>query len=840
MPKGKLFTLLIFFLPLYCIAQTNGNVPLTAILRHITKAYNVKISYIDDEIALYSLAPPDNDISLEAAFGYIEKKTRLRFEAVSPGYYVAYNDISAQKPLCGHIINPGTGTAIPNALVALSGTAIKVSTDEKGYFSLPPVTGKISISHVGYRTAEIDAVALYVPPCPVFYMEQLPIQLQEVLAQRYLASGISKKNGGQLVIKPQKFGILPGMTEPDVLQTMQQLPGVISADETVSNINVRGGTHDQNLFLWNGIRMFQTSHFFGLISAFNPLPATTISIYKNGSPAVYGESVSSLIDISTHTQPQDSAYSAFAADMLTVNAVSHVRLSPKGRLQVAARRSFTDALTTPTYKSYRERIFQNTTITDVLQNEGVPIQTREKFYFYDLSFSYSHAINKKHTFLIDGIGIANSLSILQANASARRYDSLLQRSLGGSAAMVSKWGAKTTSEMQVYASVYDVNASNESIENEQITHQGNTIFDKGARFKYGYDLLPELDFSAGYQYNEISVKNFDEVNIPAYSKNEKVVSRSHAFNGEVNYSSKKGSSKLYAGLRGTYFDKYTVFLLEPRVVFTQKLYNAVKLEVSAERKSQTVSQVIDLQQDFLGIEKRRWVLSNDNDIPIQKSKQAAVGLNYSENGWYCAVEGFYKKISGIASNSQGFQNQFEFTESTGYYTVTGLEFLLQKRFGSFYTWASYSYNDNHYYFYGFVPPGFSNNFAIPHAVTAAGTYEWNNLRAALGAKWRSGTPFTTPVSYFIDPDNPANSHITYSSPNNSRLEDNVQVNFSLSKTWHLNSRSLFTASCSILNLLNTKNGINRYYRINKSNNNIESVDTYGLKRTPNVSVKLVF
>jgi len=74
--------------------------------------------------------------------------------------------------------------------------------------------------------------------------------LEEVLITNYLTKGISTKNDGSINIKPQQFGILPGLIEPDILQSIQALPGVQSVDERVSNINVRGGTHDQNLILY--------------------------------------------------------------------------------------------------------------------------------------------------------------------------------------------------------------------------------------------------------------------------------------------------------------------------------------------------------------------------------------------------------------------------------------------------------------------------------------------------------------------------------------------------------------------------------------------------------------
>jgi hypothetical protein len=56
-------------------------------------------------------------------------------------------------------------------------------------------------------------------------------------------------------------------------------------------------------------------------------------------------------------------------------------------------------------------------------------------------------------------------------------------------------------------------------------------------------------------------------------------------------------------------------------------------EVLGEFKHQNTSQIINFQNDFLGIEKRRWQLTNDQDIPIIRSKQISSGLNFSKAGW---------------------------------------------------------------------------------------------------------------------------------------------------------------------------------------------------------------
>jgi len=260
------------------------------------------------------------------------------------------------------------------------------------------------------------------------------------------------------------------------------------------------------------------------------------------------------------------------------------------------------------------------------------------------------------------------------------------------------------------------------------------------------------------------------------------------------------------------------------------------LEILGEQKSQTLSQVIDLQQDFLGIEKRRWAQANNNTIPIQKSQQFSLGFSYKKSNWLITLDNFYKKITGITTSSQGFQNQFEFVKSSGDYEVLGSEFLVQKNFGRFYTWMSYSYNDNKYSFPSLTPPEFYNNFELKHCISWAGIYEWNTLKLALGCKWHTGKPITTPASTTVDADNA----IVYNSPNNDKLNDFFQVNFSASKEWKLEGNMALETNISVLNILNTQNSINRFYRVNTANNTVESVNTYALDLTPNVNVKLRF
>lgn len=826
----------IFLYPLCCAAQDIERVPLTVLLTQMEKAYSVVFNRLDQDIDFYTITPPPPGLSLPKKLAYIENRTRLRFTPTDSRHYIIKNDVSPQNPLCGYLTDATTGNPIEGSQVFTNTKDPPVVTDSKGYFALPaaaPVA--VQVFALGYKPLTIQPTGLYVPGCPVFTLQPDVIELEEVVAQRYIARGISRKVNGQLVVKPQEFGILPGLTEADVLQTMQQLPGISTIDETVSNINVRGGTHDQNLFLWNGIRMYQTSHFFGLISAFNPLQANTISIYKNGCPAFYDEGVSGFVNLQAIPQ-KDSTYTVAAADMISASLLSVIKLSEKASLQVAARRTL--PFSTPTFSNYRERIYQNTIVTDVQQDIENPVYTRDDFYFYDASFSYRQAIGTRHEAVVSGIGIQNSLEVHQQAGSVNNNSSLKQRNFGGSAGLSSKWSEKASSMAEGYVSYYSLDGVNEAVENEQITTQSNTVRDAGLRLRYNQALSERVSLSGGYQLNGISITNRDRINDPEFSKTEKVISISHALIGQGSYVSANGATHITLGVRAGYFNKYKQFLPQPRLSASQRLSGTLKLELSGEMKSQATSQIIDLQQDFLGIEKRRWVLAN-GDIPLQKSTQAQAGLTYSDKGWYASAECFYKKITGINSKSQAFRNQFEFVYSTGNYRVLGCEVLIQKQTRHFYNWLSYSYNDNQYDFEGYTPPVFTNNFAVSHAVASAAMYEANNFKVALGAKWRTGTPVTEPLSYSIDPDNPANSQVTYKSPNSSVLKDYFSINLSLSKTWQLKKMQL-TAGASVQNITNRKNTINRHYRINVNNNTLESINTYGLGRTPNLSVKVAF
>ncbi|WP_418513338.1 TonB-dependent receptor plug domain-containing protein [Corallibacter sp.] len=660
-------------------------------------------------------------------------------------------------------------------------------------------------------------------------------QLDEVFITNYLTSGLSIAKQGDVLINPEKFGILPGLIEPDVLQTIQALPGVLSVDETVSNINIRGGTHDQNLIHWEGIKMYQSGHFFGLISAFNPYLTENIQVSKNGSSAKYGDGISSVIDMQLSDSVKNETNYGFGVNLINADGFVKTPISKKSEIQISARRSLTDIASTPTYNQYFKRVFQDSDLSN-----SNSIASDETFYFYDISAKFLYDISSKDKIRVYGLTTENSLNYKEhaiINETTSASNSFLkQENIAGGIHYSRAWNNKITTSVQGYISHYNLNANNVDLINKQQLKQENEVFENTIKLHTDYRISKSLKLESGYQFFEVGISNLEDVNNPTFSSYIKEVIRTHSGYIEGQFSSKNEQTLLKIGARANYIPKFNTLLIEPRIRFNQTFLKNFKVELLGELKSQTTSQIIDLQKDFLGIEKRRWVLSNNSTIPIIKSKQASLGIHFNQNELLISTEAFIKQVDGITTRSQGFQNQFQFINAIGNYKTYGIDFLINKHFNNLSTWLSYSYSKNDYTFETLNnKKSFPNNADIRHQLTFAGSYSISNLKLALGVNWHSGKPYTSPS----ESQNTQESIIQYQSPNGNNLNDYLRTDISATYTCTIFKNKKAILGASIWNLLDKKNIINTYYTYNTSGG-LNKVENTSLGITPNVSLRIHF
>jgi hypothetical protein len=654
--------------------------------------------------------------------------------------------------------------------------------------------------------------------------------LETVVITNYLTKGISVKRDGAVEIDYADFGILPGLIEPDVLLTLQALPGVESVDETVSNINVRGGTHDQNLILWDGIKMYQSGHFFGLISAFNPYQTKKAYLIKNGTDPAYGNSVSSVISMKTGRKINDKFNAEAGINYVHVGAFADAPTGKNGSVQVSARTSINNLLITPTYEKYFSRAFQGTEITE-------NISTNERFSFSDLSLRWLYDISGKDRIRLNFIGISNELGFdenaLIENEFQSKKSELTQRSLGGGLFYEREWNKSWTTSAQLYVSNYKLEALNNNLFEQQQVVQENEVIETSLKAVSNKKLNELFDWDAGYQFTETGISNLQDVNNPDFRAFTKEVERSHAVFSALGYVSENTSTVFEVGARLNYFKNLDQFRVEPRFSFNQAFSNDFNIEVLGEMKSQVATQTIDYQTDFLGVEKRRWRLADGDEIPLLRSKQISLGAVYDKNDWLVSVTGYLKEVEGISSQSQGFQNQYQFARFTGSFFTKGIDFLIDKSFGNFSSYISYSLSGNEYTFPILPEENFPNAVEIVNSVSFATSYEINDFKVSAGLKYRNGKPFTP-----LTPTGLQNDQLIYEAPNSDNLEDYFRVDISASQKLDFGKGIKALIGVSIWNLLDTENIIDSHYRL--ENGDVVRVFQKGLGLTPNLSVRVFF
>ncbi|WP_339657102.1 carboxypeptidase-like regulatory domain-containing protein [uncultured Maribacter sp.] len=839
MPKKHLNNLIVtlFFLSFSMNSNAQNatvkSVPLRVFISELETSFNVKFSYADSDINAINIIKPDSK-SLDSILSELRKVTGITIDKLNDRYYTLTK--TATISICGFVLDNFEENTIPGATVEIYQSNLTGITDTTGVFRFDnvPENSLVHIKHLGYKPVFIEAKEFVnTEKCKTIAMALSYQELDEVIVTQFLTTGLNKLSDASIELNPEKFGILPGVSEPDILQTIQALPGIKSVDETVSDINIRGGTNDQNLILWDGIKMYQTGHFFGLISAFNPYVTQKVSIIKNGTSAMFGGGVSGTLNMHTIEELPVNYAGGSGLNLISGDIYGEISITENLAVQVSARRSYTDFLNTPTYTTFSEKAFQDSEV----DNES-------EFYFYDFTAKLIYEIKPYQKVSVSMINMSNNLNYFETTSDSitPNRSNLNQDNFSIGSQLQSEWTDDFTSQLSFYYTQYDLDAFSISNNNVQQLKQNNLVKESNVKLSTNYNPSEHLNWINGYEFTETGIENTTNVNQPPFASNIKGVIRQHAFFSEIKYNSENDRLTGIIGSRLNYFENLNTFkeyVFEPRINVTYELLPNFKTEVLGEFKNQVTNQIIDLEQNFLGIEKRRWILSDGSALPITKSKQGSLGFNYDTNKLYVGIDGFYKEVNGINVYTQGFQNQNQFDGEIGSYTIKGAEFLINTKNNDYSAWLSYTFNKNEYTFEALIPSTFPNNLDIRHSVTLAGNYTIGNLKLGLGLNYKSGKPFTQPnendpIDLTVFP-----NEINYEESNSSRLPEYIRVDASAIYNIKLSDKMKATLGVSVLNLTNRRNTLNTYYRI-QDDNSIESVEHISLGFTPNASFRVQF
>lgn len=172
------------------------------------------------------------------------------------------------------------------------GTSNGTMTDYNGFFSiLIKPSSILQISFVGYTTQQKEYNLKRDTLVNIFLTPGYEMNEVEISAQHTPKFNVATLNFKQMTQIPSLGG------KPDVIKSLQLLPGISSQNEGSSLMLVRGGDPGQNLYLFDNVPVIYVNHLGGFMSVFNPDIINNIDVFKGGFPSRYGGKLSSVVDI---------------------------------------------------------------------------------------------------------------------------------------------------------------------------------------------------------------------------------------------------------------------------------------------------------------------------------------------------------------------------------------------------------------------------------------------------------------------------------------------------------------------------------------------------------------
>ncbi len=245
----------------------------------------------------------------------------------------------------GIVIDGSTREPLVFATVQVEAAHRGAVTDGNGRFSIGTDTGecRLQCSYVGYRSA-VTAFALHHDTAVVIALSPLDVLLQDVTV--YANNGNDETNQKEisaLSLQSETIGKITGLM-PDVLRSVQMLPGVSSDNELSAKFNVHGGDSNENLVLIDGTEVYDPYHVKEApnvsIGIFDVDMIKKMDLITGGFSARYGDKMSSVVDIEYREGSKDRIRGEVSVSMTDVDALLEGPVGSDGSFIVGARQSY--------------------------------------------------------------------------------------------------------------------------------------------------------------------------------------------------------------------------------------------------------------------------------------------------------------------------------------------------------------------------------------------------------------------------------------------------------------------------------------------------------------------
>ncbi|MEO0725860.1 MAG: TonB-dependent receptor [Bacteroidota bacterium] len=850
------------------ITATFDHQPVEAVIQELEDEFGLVFNYTNDILADQYITAACRKLPVEEALELLFAETDIAYELVSGKFVVLQGKEPIVIPtyrLCGRITDDqGEGLAFANLF--LPATQGGGSTEADGSFDLY-VRGEpqdlVEISYLGYETRQRTVQQL--EACPTISLPLAAFSIQAVVIKEYITAGIEQSTDlDHFVLRPDRINVVPGLTEADVLQMTQILPGIQSQDESATRLNIRGGTPDQNLILWDGIPIYNGGHFFGMISSFNPYIVDEVGVYRSGFGPEYGGRVAGVVDIKSVSDIPERFSGDVGINLTHADVALRVPLfKQKSALILSGRRAYSDIIESPTYKRISQRVFQRGKIGEAQnqQEEQDNIDLDLNFVFDDWNVKWLWHPTERDRFAVSWFGVMDQLNFDSDeqgdDEQFRNFDDLNLTSQGFGVSWDRLWSERMRSRLQYAGTSLNVDYMllfeylvEDEVEDRISYEQRNDIEDRSLTWTNEWQITAGTQLDFGYQFQDMEVgRNWalNEEDADADRDENSFHSLFLDFNTK-----RKGPWKSQVGLRWTYSTALQQDFVEPRLSVQYLPNEQWQFRVSAGRYYQFLSQVVEFND--LGLNQQLWILADDDDEPpVALSDHYSVGLFFQPSSFQLEVEAYYKTITGVTSFSPAFldeslqQDEF-YEEGTG--SAFGIDVLLRNRWNKYQTWLSYSYGRVFYEFDSFREGDpFPASHDRPHSFTSVHQWEFNRWNLSLSWNLRTGRAHTEAIGVEVtEGDNGEEESMPeydFTQTNAFRLPVYHRLDASFLYKFPVGSKGANgRIGLSILNVYNRENTLSRQYFSFFDDDDLvddyvlEPIDRAMLPFTPNMVVRM--
>ena len=220
------------------------------------------------------------------------------------------------------------------------------------------------------------------------------VMLEEVVITAERTGDVRSVQMSAMEMQVEKIKSVPVLFgEADVIKALQLMPGVQSGSEGNSGLYVRGGGPDENLFLLDGVPLYNVSHMGGFFSAFNTDAIKNVTLYKGSFPARFGGRLSAVLDVTQNNGNNQELHGNASVGLISakINLEGPI-VKEKTTFSLSARRTYAELLVIPTIMWFNE-------VTSESDEPAPEVASNAKFdagyWFYDLNAKLTHKFSDK-------------------------------------------------------------------------------------------------------------------------------------------------------------------------------------------------------------------------------------------------------------------------------------------------------------------------------------------------------------------------------------------------------------------------------------------------------------